>query len=181
VFGLAAVEPSRRDLAVNELMRKITVASGTRSYLISVAATAGDPERAAWLANAVASEYLRGQTLEQLADTQAAAERELTQLSSVYGVRHPSYILARTRLDSLQDRLTALRDGPPDDESVRLVIGQSFVAAQKTLVPSGPRIILILGLTAGAALGVGIWLALQLAPRRQTAPDKLAIVGDRTG
>lgn len=164
-FGLAAVEPpSRRDLAVNELMRRITVASGTRSYVISVATTAGDPERAARLANAVALEYLRGQMLQQLADTQAAAERELTQLSSVYGVRHPSYVLARTRLDALQDRLTALRDGPPDDDTVRLVIGQSFVAAEKTFVPSGPPIILILGLTAGAALGLGIWLALRLAP-----------------
>ena len=162
LFGLAAVEPSQRDFAVNELMRKITVASDTRSYLISVATTAGDPERAARLANAVALEYLRGQMLQQLADTQAAAERELTQLSSVYGVRHPSYVLARTRLDTLQNRLTALRDGPPDDDTVRLVIGQSFVAAETTFVPSGPPIILILGLTAGAALGVGIWLALRL-------------------
>jgi uncharacterized protein involved in exopolysaccharide biosynthesis len=180
-LGLAPVEPSPRDLAVNELMRKITVASETRSYLISVAATAGDPERAARLANAVALEYLRGQMLQQLADTQAVAERELSQLSSVYGVRHPSYVLARTRLDALQNRLTALRDGPPDDETVRFVIGQSFVAAEKTLVPSGPRIILILGLTAGAALGAGIWLALRLALRKQPRPDKLAIVGDRAG
>ena len=180
-FGLAAVEPSQRDFAVNELMRKITVASDTRSYLISVAITAGDPERAARLANAVALEYLRGQMLQQLADTQAAAERELTQLSSVYGVRHPSYVLARTRLDILQNRLTALRNGPPDDDTVRFVTGQSFVAAEKTLFPSGPRIILILGLTAGAALGVGIWLALRLALRRQPRPDKLAIVGDRAG
>jgi hypothetical protein len=129
----------------------------------------------------VALEYLRGQLLQQLSDAQAAAERELNQLSSVYGVRHPSYILARMRLDSLQDRLTALRDGPPNDDTVRLVLGQSFVAAERILVPSGPPIILILGLTAGAALGVGIWLALQLAPRRQAAGDKLAIVGDRAG
>jgi uncharacterized protein involved in exopolysaccharide biosynthesis len=180
-LGLAAVEPSQRDLAVNELMRKITVTSETRSYLISVAATARDPERAARLANAVALEYLRGQMLQQLADTQAVAEGELTELSSVYGVRHPSYVLARTRLDTLQNRLTALRNGPPDDDTVRFVTGQSFVAAEKTLFPSGPRIILILGLTAGAALGVGIWLALRLALRRQPRPDKLAIVGDRAG
>ena len=180
-LGLAAVEPSQRDLAVNELTRKITVTSETRSYLISVAATAGDPERAARLANAVALEYLRGQMLQQLADTQAVAEGELTELSSVYGVRHPSYVLAHTRLDTLQNRLTALRNGPPDDDTVRFVTGQSFVAAEKTLFPSGPRIILILGLTAGAALSVGIWLALRLALRRQPRPDKLAIVGDRAG
>jgi uncharacterized protein involved in exopolysaccharide biosynthesis len=164
-FGLAAAEPSQRDLAVNELMRKITVGNQTRSYLISVAITVGDPERAAKLANAVAMEYLRGQMLQQLSETEAAAERELAQLSSVYGVRHPSYVLARTRLDALQKRFITLRDGPPDDHAVGLVVGQSFVAAERTLVPSGPRIILILGLTAGAALGAGIWLALRLAPR----------------
>jgi uncharacterized protein involved in exopolysaccharide biosynthesis len=180
-FGLAAVKPSQRDLAVNELMRKITVASEPRSYLISVATTSADPERAAKLATAVALEYLRGQMLQQLSDIQAAAERELTQLSSLYGLRHPNYVLARTRLDTLQSRLTALRDGPPDDDTVRLVIGQSFVAAEKTLVPFGPPIILILGLTAGAALGVGIWLALWLTPRRQPRLDTLAIVGDRAG
>jgi hypothetical protein len=149
---------------VNQLMRKVTVANEPRSYLILISITAGDPERAAKFANAVALEYLRGQMLQQLADTQAAAERELTQLSSVYGVRHPSYVLARTRLDTLQNRLTALRDAPPNHDAVRLVIGQSFVAAEKTFVPSGPPIILILGLTGGAALGVGIWLALLVAP-----------------
>jgi uncharacterized protein involved in exopolysaccharide biosynthesis len=175
------VRTSQRDLAVNELMRKITVASETRSYLISGATTAGDSERAARLANTVASEYHRGQMLQQLADTTAAAEHELTELSSVYGVRHPSYVLARTRLGTLQNRLTALRDRPPDDDTIGLVRGGSFVAAEKTFSPSGPHIILILGLTAGAALSVGIWLALRLAPRRQSRPDKLAIVGDRAG
>jgi hypothetical protein len=80
-----------------------------------------------------------------------------------------------------KNRLTALRDRPPDDDTVGLVIGQSFVAAERTLIPSGPSIILILGLTAGAALRVGIWLALWLAPRRQPRLDKLAIVGDRAG
>jgi uncharacterized protein involved in exopolysaccharide biosynthesis len=179
-LGLEGAMPTPRDLAVNQLSRKVTVANDPRSYLISVAVTTRDPEQAATLANVVALEYLRGQMLQQLSDTQAAAERELNQLSSVYGVRHPSYVLARTRLDTLQNRLIALRDGPPDDDTVRLVIGQSYVAGERTLVPSGPPIILILGLTAGAALGVGMWLALWLA-RRQPRLDKLAIMGDRAG
>jgi hypothetical protein len=68
-----------------------------------------------------------------------------------------------------KNRLTALRDRPPDDDTVRLVIGQSFVAAERTLMPSGPSIILILGLTAGAALRVGIWLAL-CGSRRADSP-----------
>src|SRR5260370_30277465 len=165
-LGLEGAMPTPRDLAVNQLLRKVTVANDPRSYLISIAVTTRDPEQAATLANVVALEYLRGQMLQQLSDTQAAAERELNQLSSVYGVRHPSYVHARTRLDTLQNRQTALRDGPPDDDTVRLVIGQSFVAAERTLVPSGPPIILILGLTAGAARRVGAGLGLRLPPRR---------------
>jgi uncharacterized protein involved in exopolysaccharide biosynthesis len=180
-LGLEGVTPTPRDLAANQLMRKVTVANDPRSYSISIAVTTRDPEQAATLANVVALEYLRGQMLQQLSDTQVAAEREFAQLSSVYGVRHPSYVLARTRLDTLQNRLTTLRDGPPDDDTARLVIGQSFVAAEKTLVPSGPPIILIFGLTAGAALGAGMWLALWLAPRRRPRLDKLAIVGDHAG
>jgi uncharacterized protein involved in exopolysaccharide biosynthesis len=180
-LGLEGVTPTPRDIAANRLMRKVTVANEPRSYSISIAVTTSDPEQAATLANVVALEYLRGQMLQQLSGTQAAAERELSQISSVYGARHPSYVVARTRLDTLQNRLTALRDGPPDDDTVRLVTGQSFVAAERTLVPSGPPIILILGLTAGAALGVGIWLALWLAPLRQPRLDKLAIVSDRAG
>jgi hypothetical protein len=39
------------------------------------------------------------------------------------------------------------------------VTGQSFVAAQKVMTPSGPNILLVLGLTVVGALGVGIWLA----------------------
>jgi uncharacterized protein involved in exopolysaccharide biosynthesis len=182
VLGLEGATPTPRDLAANQLMRRVTVANEPRSYLVSIAVTTRNPEQATTLANVVALEYLRGQLLQQLSDTQSAAERELTQLSSVYGVRHPSYVLARTKLDTLQNRLTALRDGPPDDDTVRFVLGQSFVAAERILVPSGPPIILILGLTAGAALGIGTWLALWLArARAQPRLDKLAIVGDRAG
>lgn len=182
-LGLEAPTPTPRDLAVNQLMRKITVTNDPRSYLISIAITTGDPERAAGLANAVALEYLRGQMLQQLADAQAAVERELAQLASVYGVRHPNYVLGRTKLENLQARLSALRvlpDRVPSEDTVKLVTGQSFVAAEKVLVPSGPNILLILGLAVGAALAAGIWLALLLRPDRPARPDGLAIVSERT-
>jgi len=173
-LDLKGTTPTPRDLAVNQLMRKVTVTNDPRSYLISVAITTGDPERSAKLANAVALEYLRGQMLQQLADAQAAVERELAQLSSVYGVRHPNYVLGRAKLENLQARLTALRDGSPADDTVKLVMGQSLVAAEKVMVPSGPNIILILGLAVGAALAVGIWLAL-LLPSGQTDRPSSAI------
>jgi hypothetical protein len=60
------------------------------------------------------------------------------------------------------------------------VIGQSFVAAEEVMVPSGPNITMILGLAVGAALLVGIWLALLLGPDRPVRSLRLAILGDRT-
>ena len=177
VLGPEAATPSPHDLAVDELMRKITVTNELRSYLISIAVTTGDPEQSANLANAVAVEYLRGQLLQQLTDAQVSAERDLNQLSSVYGVRHPNYVNGRTRLEHWDARLSALR-GLPADDVVKLVRGLSLLAAQKVMVPSGPNITLILGLTIAAALGVGICLAWRLGPRRPIRSQRLAVLGE---
>ena len=166
-FGLEGATPSLFDLAVKELMGKVTVTNRPRSYLISIAVTTGDPERAVLLANAVALEYLRGQMTQQLTEAQAVLERELAQLSSVYGARHPNYVLARKKLEDLKARVNALRDGSSAEDTVKLVMGQSFVAAEKVMVPSGPNITLILVLAVVFALGLGVGLAL-LAPTRRT-------------
>jgi uncharacterized protein involved in exopolysaccharide biosynthesis len=179
-LGFDGARPSPRDLAVNELMRRVTVTSEPRSYLISVATTSKNPDQAAKLANAVALEYLRGQMLQQLADTLDAVERELNQLSLVYGERHPNYIVWRTRLGNLQTRLLALRDMSPTEDAATLVTGQSFVAAEKVTVPSSPNIILILGLTVGAALAMAIWLALLLRPDRAVGSQRLAVRSEHT-
>jgi len=177
VLDREAATPSPHDLAVRELMRKITVTNELRSYLISIAVTTGDPEQSANLANAVAVEYLRGQLLQQLTDAQVSAERDLNQLSSVYGVRHPNYVNGRTRLEYSDARLSAVR-GLPADDVVKLVRGLSLLAAEKVMVPSGPNITLILGLTIAAALGVGIWLAWRLGPRRPVRSQRLAVLGE---
>jgi hypothetical protein len=58
------------------------------------------------------------------------------------------------------------------------VRGLSLLAAQKVMVPSGPNITLILGLTIAAALGVGIWLAWRLGPRRPVRSQRLAVLGE---
>jgi uncharacterized protein involved in exopolysaccharide biosynthesis len=175
-FGLAQAMPSNYDLAVNQLMQRVTVTNDPRSYLISVSVTSDDPERSASLANAVALEYLRGQLLQQVAEAYAAAERELADLSSIYGALHPSYLNGQAKLERLQVRLNDLRDGMLSEDAVRQVVGQSFVAAEKVPVPTGPNIILILGLSAAAALAAGIWLALLLRPVRSNG---LAAVGEK--
>jgi len=161
-FRLGHVIPSDHDLAVSALMRRVTVTNDPRSYLISVAVTTSDPERAARLANTVALEYLRGRLLQQLTETSAAAERELAELSSVYGTRHPNYLSGRTRLERLQARVSALREGTLTEDVAKLVVGQSLLPAEKVMVPSGPNIVAILALSGAAALCAGIWLALLL-------------------
>jgi uncharacterized protein involved in exopolysaccharide biosynthesis len=162
-----AVPPRDHDLAVSALMRQLAVTNEPRSYLISVAVTASDPERAARLANAVAFEYLRAQFLRKLTETYAAVEREVAELSSVYGVHHPnpSYLNGRTRLESLQARLRDLRQETPSEDVVNLVTSQLLLPAATVMVPSGPNIVLILALTAGAALVLGAWLGLLLERR----------------
>jgi uncharacterized protein involved in exopolysaccharide biosynthesis len=163
-FGLEQGVPSDRDLAVNQLLRRITVTSDPRSYLISVSIITSDPERAAMLANAVALEYLRGQLLQQATESYAAAAREVAELSSVYGLHHPSYLSGRAKLEDVHGRLNALRADVPNEDVVKHVTGQSFVPADNVMVATGPNILLVLGLTVGAALAAGIWLALLLQP-----------------
>jgi putative transposase len=150
---------SPRDLAVDALMRKVTVANDARSYVISVTATADDPELAAKLANAVALEYLHNQAVEQLTDARAAAEHDLAQLSSTYGVRHPNSISVRAKLNDLNARLGALRDGLSIEDVDALGVGQSLIAADRVLIPSSPDPKLILVVTVGAALLAGVLLA----------------------
>ena len=166
-FGLKQAAPSDRDLAVSQLMQQITVTNDPRSYLISVAVTKADAELAARLANAVALEYLRAQLLQQMAEGFAAAEREVAELSSVYGVQHPRYVVGQAKLERLEARLSALREETSDEDVVKLVVGQSLLPAEKVMVPSGPNIVLILALTAGAALVAGIWLVLFLEGSRR--------------
>jgi uncharacterized protein involved in exopolysaccharide biosynthesis len=166
-LGLRTEAPPAYDLAVDELMRRIRVTYEPRSYLISVAVTTGNPERTALLANAVALEYLRSQVLQQLVDSQAAVERELAQLSLIYGERYPAYVLGRTKLENMRAMRGAFRDKQFTDDAVQLAVGQSFIAAEKTMVPSGPNVLPVLGLAVGGALVAGVWFALFLSSDRR--------------
>lgn len=166
LVGLAGVTPSPRDLAVKTLMGMVVVNHEPRSYLISIGVTTSDPARAATLANTVALEYLRGQLLGQLTEQEATATREFAQLSSVYGVRHPTYVSALAKLEDIRTRRTALLDGGSTDDVGKFATGQSFIPAQEIMLPSGPNIPIVLGLSMAAALVVAIWLALFLRSDR---------------
>jgi uncharacterized protein involved in exopolysaccharide biosynthesis len=161
-LGLPGLTLSPRDLAVNTLMRRLVVNGEQRSYVISLSITTDDPERSASIVNAVAFEYLRGEVLQQIEAQEGTAERELARLSSSYGVRHPTYLIAQSTLESLRRQVEAVRDAAPSSDIAKLVEGETFIAAEHVLVPSGPNIPLVLGLTVGGALLCGVWLALLL-------------------
>lgn len=185
-FGLAQPVPSNQDLAINYLLEDMAVNNEPRSYLISISFTTPDPQRSAQLANTVAVEYLRGQLVQQLSESYAAIEREVGELASVYGVNHPSYLGGRAKLQRLQARLTALREGTSDEDLSKLVVGQSLIPADQAVIPSGPKILLMLGLAGGVALVAAAWLALLLSRRRswraQIIPAVLVTTADsRTG
>jgi uncharacterized protein involved in exopolysaccharide biosynthesis len=166
VFGRPS--PTPRDIAVTRLMKQITVTNDPRSYLITVAVTAPAPERAARLANWVASEYLRGRLREQATEAYAAAERELAGLSAVFGPRHPAYLNGVAKLERLKDALDASRKGiaagKPEavvaPDMVRFAAGESLLPAEVVMVPSGPNTALLFVLTILAALAVGGLLSL---------------------
>jgi capsular polysaccharide biosynthesis protein len=158
-LGLQQTALTPRDLAVDALMRQVRVTPEPRSYLISVAVTAGDPEIAAKLANAVVAEYLRRQTLKELAETRSTVEHDLTDASLVYGPRHPTYLRASTRLEQLDARIAALRDASSMGDLIKLATGYSVIAADKVMKPSGPDIPSILTLAILAGLSLGICLA----------------------
>lgn len=190
VFGLPA--PTPHDLAVARLMAQTTVTNDPRSYLITVAVTTSDPERAARLANWIASEYLRGRQREQAIEAYAVAEREMTSLASVFGPRHPSYLNGGAKLGRLKAELAAVREGVVTEEReavlaqdmVRFAAGQSLLPAEPVMVPSGPNTVLLFALTILAALAVAILLSLLaergllpwsgLLPARAWSPAPLA-------
>jgi uncharacterized protein involved in exopolysaccharide biosynthesis len=169
LLGFEDKMPSDHDLAEQQLIRRITVSSDPRSYLVSISVTARDPEWATRLANSVALEYLRGQLLQQVSESYTAAEREITEMSAIYGVHHPAYQSAQTKLEALRLRLRAVREQSFDETAASRVTGQSFVAAQKVTIPSGPNILIVFGLSALAELCLGTWLALQPWHRREAA------------
>ncbi|MGO4714314.1 hypothetical protein [Bradyrhizobium sp. 2TAF24] len=165
-FGRAS--PTPYDIAVARLMKQITVTNDPRSYLITIAVTSSNPERAARLANWVGSEYLRGRLREQVTEAYAAAEREMTALSAVVGPRHPTYLNGLTKLGRLKDEMDAARRGIVARERkavvasdmVRFAGGQTLLPADVVMVPSGPNVTLLFALTTFLALVVGSLLAL---------------------
>lgn len=155
-------EASDHDAAVAKLTGQMKVTNDLRSYLITIAVTASDPDRAALLANAIASEYLRAQALQQVGESYSAAEREMADLSAVYGPQHPAYVEGRAKLARIEQRLRTLAEGKLNDSGMAGfdVIGQTLLPAERVRIPSGPSTFLVLMIAAIAGAAIGAALAM---------------------
>jgi capsular polysaccharide biosynthesis protein len=169
----AASAPSNGELAIRSLMRQVVVKSEPRSYLVSIEATADNPKQAALLSNTVAMEYLRSQLAQRHSEAQAAAERELAQVSSIYGVRHPNYLRVQATLKRIKEDSIALAEGHDVTGDFGLEMGQSLIPADTAAIPSVPNINLTLVSAAVVGLIVGGGWALRTQKSRANkAPAK---------
>jgi Mrp family chromosome partitioning ATPase len=128
-------------MIVSTLMRRLRVTNDSRSYLIYVAFSSNSPALSAKIANAYAEEYLR-------ARGEAAARREVSALSAIYGAKHPALASAQMKLDELSKRL-------PRSDSAQVV-----VRAEPPQNPSGPGSLLIVSITGFAGIAAGIMAVL---------------------
>ena len=166
-FGLQKSPPTARDLAENELMRRVQVKNEPRSYLISISASSADPSMSPLLVDTVALEYLRYRALEEITATTIAADRELAEVASVFGERHPKFLRARARAEGVRSVADALRRASSAAEVIRLAPGPRILLAGRAGVLSGPDITLVIGLSAVVGLVVGLWMSHRNASRER--------------
>ena len=141
----AAAEPSVAAIAVR-LSRGLVVTNDTRSYLINIAYTSGSPTQSAIFANAFAEEYIRS-------STETVAQREVTDLTSALGAKHPSVLQAESRLNSAAGAIRSQANA------------YLLANAEAVDVPSGPNQTAIIGLAGAGALALAIALVMMLERR----------------
>lgn len=151
MIGLPVVIPTAEDIAAERLAGVLQINIVPRSYVISIAISAGEPERAAQLANAVVIEYLRGLQLQQLAEIQRNLERDIAEISAIYGAHHPRNLDAREKLRELQVRIAGLRRVNMSADAASAAAGE-FLPAEAVMVPSGPSAPVVIALILAAFL-----------------------------
>jgi len=147
---LPVLIPSAQDTATERLMGALRINIVPRSYIISVAINSSDPERAAQIVNAVVLEYIRGQQIQQLTELRKGIEREIADMSSIFGGQHPRSIDAREKLRELQGRIDKLDTHTLDEGTIQLF--GDFHPAEPVMIPSGPNVMLIFALVIAAFL-----------------------------
>lgn len=165
LIGLGSPQLPAHEIAVNDLLRKLTIAIKAHVYVIGTAYTDTNPQTAAKIANALVIEHLRGERLKELLEQRTAATLELSALTQKVGILHPMYIEAQNRVDHIDAEMKGVEASEADPAKF-LPAGQYLTLAEPILTPTGPKrfIILVMGLF--AALGLGILAALLADPVR---------------
>ena len=134
---LQATPEFQEDMAARKLLRGLSVRTEPRVYLIVLRYTAGDPERAALIANAFVVEFLQTITLQTLYHQREAAERTLLEKRATFGEKHPKVTEAQMRLRAA-DALLNAQMGKTTEEIERTGDG-NVTFAQADMVPSSPK------------------------------------------
>lgn len=174
--GRSGGATSDAERAARRLARQVVVTNSGRTYLITISMVSASPERAAELANAYLSEYVKDNVLQRLRETEAAARGTLADARSAFGERHPTVIQARAALASAEGRLSAQEaDASEFPEVLPRVPGQTFLRAEPEWLPSGPNPFAILGLCFLVPLLGGVALVLFLEYRDTGFRTELAV------
>ena len=141
-----------------ELLKQLDVTNDSRSLLITVSYTSTSPEQSALIANAFAKAYLRIRAEKE-------AQRQLADLSAIYGPKHPSVLRAQAQLEEASR-------SPSISDSAQILAWSS-----PPVLPSGPnrRFIVAISFLSSFAAGSILVLLLEWANTSFRSDAELAI------
>jgi len=144
--------------AAVRLLRRLSVTSDPRAYLIAVRYTTGDPELAILITNAFVAEVLRSTRLQTLFQQRAYTQARLSTQLARFGGKHPKVTELRTQLATMTDSLKRQTSESP--EAILQTAGENVTKA--TAAPSNPHPLRVVGLFLFVSLligtGVSLWL-----------------------
>jgi uncharacterized protein involved in exopolysaccharide biosynthesis len=144
--------------AAVRLLRRLSVTSDPRAYLIAVRYTTGDPDLAILITNAFVAEVLRSTRLQTLFQQRAYTQARLSTQLARFGEKHPKVAELRTQLATMNDSLKRQTSESP--EAILQTAGENVTKA--TAAPSNPHPLRVVGLFLFVSLligtGVSLWL-----------------------
>jgi uncharacterized protein involved in exopolysaccharide biosynthesis len=149
-------------LAAAKLLRRLSVTSDSRAYLITVGYTSSDPDLAELVANTFVAEVLRSTKVQVLFQQRAVIQSKLLSQLSKFGEKHPKVAELRSQLVTINDALERQMKESP--EAILLTAGENVTSA--IAAPSSPHPLRVIGLFLLGGLLISIGVALFLERHR---------------
>ena len=160
VFHTSAEKTSvdEMDIAATRLLRRLSVKSDQRSYLVTVRYTASDSELAKLVANAFVAELVRSTKLQTLSQRSFAAQAILSNKLAKFGDKHPGVALARMRVAATDGLMKEQLSETPDAilQAAAEHVTEAISAPSSPNPPFVISLFLLVGLV--VAVGVALWL-----------------------